>query len=162
MTLSKNFTLDEFTKSETATRLGIDNTPTAEHIENLKYLCETIVQPARDHFGRINISSGYRSVELCEAVGSNKFSNHARGQADDSEVDDKEISNFEYLLWIYENCEFKELIAEYFDTSDNNSGWVHSSAEKGNNKRTLKLKDKNHNYEIVTIEYLKKLYSNPI
>ena len=159
MKLSKNFTSQEFCKSNTATRLGIDNTPTDEHIENMKYLCEKIGQPAREHFGRINMSSGYRSVKLCEAVGSSKYSFHAIGCAKDDELNDADISNFEYLLWIYENCEFTELIAEYFDKEDDKAGWVHSAIQKGREgERTLKLKDKDHNYERVTIDYLKELY----
>lgn len=158
MKLSKNFTLNEYCKSDTATRLGIDNIPTEEHIKNMKYHCETTSQPARNHFGRIRTTSGYRSKELCIAIGSSERSNHAIGCADDSEVVDENVSNFEYLLWIYENCEFKELIAEYFDKDDNKAGWVHKSSQKGNNKRVLKLKDKNHNYSVVTIEYLKELY----
>ena len=160
MNLSKNFTLKEFTKSNTAIRLGIENIPTKKHIKNMEYLCESITQPARDHFGRINISSGYRSKELCLKVGSSEKSFHAIGCADDSEVEDEKISNFEYLLWIYENCEFTELIAEYFDVNDNKAGWVHSAIQKGReNERTLKLKDKDHNYEEVDISYLRELYS---
>ena len=160
MKLSKNFTLKSFTKSNTATRLGIDNTPTKEHIENMKYLCKKILQPARDHFGIIDISSGFRSVKLCEAIGSSKTSFHAIGGASDSEVRDPKITNFEYLLWIYENCDFSELIAEYFDKDDAKSGWVHSAIQKGReHERVLKLKDKQHNYKIVTIEYLKELYA---
>lgn len=159
MQLSKNFSLSEFTKSSTAVRLEIENIPTKRHIENMKYLCEKITQPARDHFGSINISSGYRSKELCLAIGSSVTSFHAIGCADDSEVKAPEVSNFEYLLWIYENCDFTELIAEYFDEDDNKAGWVHSAIQKGReNERTLKLKDKDHNYEVVTIEYLKELY----
>jgi len=160
MKLSDNFTLKGMIKSSTAVRLGIDNTPTEQHIESLKYLCKKIAQPARDHFGRIDVSSGYRSKELCAAVGSNDRSFHAIGCADDSEVADERVSNFEYLLWIYENCDFTELIAEYFDVEDNKAGWVHSAIQKGREgERTLKLKDKGHNYTVVTIEYLKELYS---
>ena len=159
MKLSKNFSLVEMTKSNTAIRLGIVNIPTKEHIDNMKYLCETILQPARDNFGRISMSSGYRSVELCEAIGSSKTSFHTLGCASDSEVSDLGVSNFEYLLWIYENCEFTELIAEYFDIDDNKAGWVHAAVKKGDSRRMLKLKDKDHNYSLVTIERLKELYS---
>jgi len=65
MNLSANFTLKELTKSDTATRLGIDNTPDEAVIESLRLLCENILQPVRDHFGKpVKISSGYRSPEL--------------------------------------------------------------------------------------------------
>ena len=64
MELSKNFTLAEFTKSRIALKQNIENTPTDEHIENMKVLCETILQPVRDHFGPISINSGYRGIVL--------------------------------------------------------------------------------------------------
>jgi len=69
--LSDNFSLLELTKSQTAERKGIDNTPSPEHQENLKLLCTHILQPVRDHFNRVvSVSSGYRSPELCTAIGS--------------------------------------------------------------------------------------------
>ena len=71
MKLTENFSLNELTKSQTAERKGIDNTPGTEHQENLKSLCEMILQPIRDHFGQVvSVSSGYRSPELCVAIGS--------------------------------------------------------------------------------------------
>ena len=75
MKLSANFSLSEMTKSQTAIRKDIDNTPTQEHIDNLKYVAENLLQPIRDHFGKpVTVSSGYRSVELCEAIGSSSKS----------------------------------------------------------------------------------------
>jgi zinc D-Ala-D-Ala carboxypeptidase len=65
MKLSSNFSLRELTKSQTAERKGIDNTPTEEHTENLKLLCENILQPTRDEWGVVSVSSGYRSPALC-------------------------------------------------------------------------------------------------
>ena len=65
MNLSRNFTLSELTKSDTAIRKGINNNPNAEQIEKLKALCENILQPVRDHFGRVKVTSGFRSAELC-------------------------------------------------------------------------------------------------
>ena len=80
MKLSENFTLSEMTKSQTAIRKNIDNTPTDEHIENLKHVAETLLQPIRNHFGKpVTVSSGYRSVDLCEAIGSSSRSQHAKG-----------------------------------------------------------------------------------
>ncbi len=80
MELSKSFTLNELTKSQEALRLGIDNTPNDEHIENLKILCENILQPIRDFYGMpVSVSSGYRSAELCKAIGSSSTSQHTRG-----------------------------------------------------------------------------------
>ena len=86
MLLSKNFSLLELTKSQTAERKGIDNKPTAEHIENMVALCENILQPVRDQYGSFIVSSGYRCPELCIAIGSSKDSQHAQGQAADFEV----------------------------------------------------------------------------
>ena len=157
--LTKNFTLKEMTKSPTAIRLGIDNTPNEEEIENLRYLCETISQPCRDELGRINVNSGYRGKKLNDAVGSSDRSFHRPGCAEDIEADDEDVSNFDLLLWIYENLEFTELIAEYFNKDDKEAGWVHVAHQKGNNKKVLKLKDKDHHYKVVTIEYLKELYA---
>ena len=99
MKLSQNFSLRELTKSQTAERKGIDNTPTDEHIENLKLLCENILQPVRNEWGVVSVSSGYRSPELCVAIGSSERSQHARGQAADFEchtVDNKQL--FEWVL----------------------------------------------------------------
>ena len=159
MNLSNNFTLKEMCKSATATRLGINNTPTEQHIRNLKELCIHVLQPARNKLGRLGVNSGYRSPELCNAVGSNPRSNHAFGLAGDIEPLLDGVSNFDLLLWIYNNCEFKELIAEFFDKDDEDAGWVHVAYQAGNNKGILKLKDKDHNYTVVTIDYLKELYS---
>ena len=157
--LSDNFTLKEMCKSSTAVRLGIDNTPSEQNILALKSLCVGVLQPARTELGRISVNCGYRSPELCTAVGSNSRSNHAFGFAGDVEADDEGVSNFDLLLWIYENCEFKELIAEYFDSEDEDAGWVHVAHQAGNNMGVLKLKDKDHNYTVVSIDYLKELYS---
>jgi zinc D-Ala-D-Ala carboxypeptidase len=78
MKLTPNFSVRELTKSQTAERKGINNTPTEEHLENLKLLCENILQPTRDEWGIVSISSGYRSPELCVAIGSSERSQHAK------------------------------------------------------------------------------------
>ena len=71
MNLTRNFTLSELTKSDTAIRKGINNNPSPEQIEKLKSLCENILQPVRDHFGRVKITSGFRSSRvMCMAIGS--------------------------------------------------------------------------------------------
>lgn len=135
MKLTKNFSLKEMTFSDTAIRKGIDNTPNTEHIVNLTNLCCNILQPVRDHFGKsVNINSGYRSVQLCEAVGSSSKSQHARGEAADFEI--YGMSNLELATWIYENLEFDQLILEFHDPEgDPNSGWVHCSFKKEGDNR---------------------------
>ena len=124
MKLSKNFSLQEMTKSQTALRRGIDNTPTPDKIEPLTRLCEKVLQPVRDHFDRpVTITSGYRSPELCMAIGSKPTSQHTKGQAADFEVPG--VSNMEVAQWIAENCEFDQLILECY--TGGNTGWIHCS-----------------------------------
>jgi zinc D-Ala-D-Ala carboxypeptidase len=134
MKLTENFSLEELTKSQTAVRKGIDNTPGPEHQENLKSLCEMILQPIRDHFSRVvTISSGYRSPELCTAIGSKITSQHAKGQAADFEIFG--VSNKELADYIDQNLDYDQLILEYWNESDPNSGWVHCSYTDGNNRK---------------------------
>ena len=134
MKLSDNFSLNELTKSQTAERKGIDNTPSPTHQDNLKSLCEMILQPVRDHFSRVvSVSSGYRSPELCAAIGSKSTSQHARGEAADFEIFG--VSNKELADWINENLTYDQLILEYWKESDPNSGWVHCSYTNGSNRK---------------------------
>jgi len=135
MKLTENFSLNELTKSQTAERKGIDNTPSAEHQDNLKSLCEMILQPIRDHFGQVvSVSSGYRSPELCVAIGSSTNSQHAKGQASDFEIFG--ISNKELADYIDQNLDYDQLILEYWKGEDEpNSGWVHCSYTNGNNRK---------------------------
>ena len=138
MKLTENFSLNELTKSQTAERKGINNTPSAEHQDNLKSLCEMVLQPIRDHFGQVvSISSGYRSPELCVAIGSSTKSQHARGEAADFEIFG--VSNKELADYINENLTYDQLILEYWKESDPNSGWVHCSYSE-NQKRRQYLK----------------------
>ena len=134
MKLTENFSLNELTKSQTAERKGIDNTPSAEHQENLKSLCEMILQPIRDHFGQVvSVSSGYRSQELCVAIGSSTQSQHAKGQASDFEIFG--VSNKELADYIDQNLDYDQLILEYWKESDPNSGWVHCSYSQTHNRK---------------------------
>ena len=141
--LSENFSLLELTKSQTATRKGIDNAPSPEHQENLKLLCTHILQPVRDRFERIvSVSSGYRSEELCLAIGSKTTSQHAKGQAADFEI--YGLSNKELGDWIHKNLDYDQLILEYWKKEDPNSGWVHCSFNlQGNRKQYLKAYKEN-------------------
>ena len=131
MKLSQNFSLRELTKSQTAERKGISNEPSEEHIENLKLLCTKILQPIRDQFGVVSISSGYRSPELCEAIGSKLTSQHARGQAADFEC--YSVDNNKLFNWAIENVEFDQAILEFY-TGDPDSGWLHMSYNEDNNR----------------------------
>ena len=134
MKLSNNFSLSELTKSQTAERKGIDNTPSAEHQDNLKSLCTHVLQPIRDHFSRVvSVSSGYRSPELCVAIGSSTKRQHARGEAADFEIFG--VSNKELADYINEHLDYDQLILEYWNESDPNSGWVHCSYSENNNRK---------------------------
>ena len=143
MQLSDNFSLLELTKSQTAERKGIDNTPSPEHQENLKLLCTHILQPVRDHFNRVvSVSSGYRSPELCTAIGSKITSQHAKGEAADFEI--YGLSNKELADWINENLDYDQLILEYWKKEDPNAGWVHCSYNiNANRKQYLKAYKEN-------------------
>jgi len=148
-----NFLYNELIKSATAIRYGIDNTPNEQEWKCLEALTQNILQPVRDKFGRLRITSGFRTKELCLKVGSSVTSNHARGQAGDIETVDIKIKLFTVFEWIHNNCEFRELIAEFFP-----HGWIHVAYREGANNKQVKLKDKNHNYKVCNLEYIKKLY----
>ena len=136
MQLSNNFTLAELTKSQTATRKGIHNKPETDAVENLIHLAETILQPMREHFGKpVMISSGYRSPELCEAIGSSAKSQHAKGEAADFEIHG--VDNKELATWISINCDFDQLILEFYIDGDANSGWVHCSSKMESSRRQM-------------------------
>ena len=135
MQLSEHFTLNELTKSQTALRLGIDNTPNDEQIENLKALCENILEPVRDKYGPLTPSSGFRSIPLCEAIKSSAKSQHAKGEAADFEV--MGTDNLKLATWIKERLMFDQLILEFYKDGDPNSGWVHCSFKKGDNRKEV-------------------------
>lgn len=151
--IAPNFQYKEFVRSSTADRLGIKNEPTDSQWQSIERVAENIIQPIRNEVGPIRITSGFRCVELCLAVGSSASSNHARGEAIDFEPVDSKIQLIDIIESIYKNLDFRELIAEYFP-----NGWVHVAYRKNENVKNLKLKDKNHNYTQVTISSLLDLY----
>ena len=125
MKLTRNFSLSELIKSDTAIRLGIDNNPNADQMEKLKLLCENILQPVRDHFGRVKVTSGFRSSELCVAIGSSVNSQHAR--AEDADFECIGTDNAELFDWIKANLTPDQLILEFYTPGEPNSGWIHAS-----------------------------------
>ena len=137
MKLSNNFSLNEMNKSQTATRKGISNNPSEDHMNNLKELCINVLQRVRDHFGKVvSVSSGYRSPELCEAIGSSKTSQHAKGQAVDLEIFG--VPNIKTAYWLQNNVDFDQLIMEFYDKDDPAGGWVHISYnEEGSNRKQV-------------------------
>lgn len=126
MKLSANFTLKELTKSDTAIRKGISNEPNTDEIEKLKLLCETILQPVRDKFGPVTVTSGYRSPELCSAIGSSVNSQHTKAEAVDFEVEG--VDNADVAYWIKDNIpNWDQMILEFYILGQPNSGWIHCS-----------------------------------
>jgi hypothetical protein len=133
MKLSANFQLSELVKSQTAERKGISNNPSPAHIDNLKSLCLNVLQPIRSHFDEpVIISSGYRSAELCIAIGSKPTSQHSEGKAADIEI--VNVDNRELAMWIKNNLEFDQLILEFYRDGEPDSGWVHVSYNGENNR----------------------------
>lgn len=127
MKLSKNFSLGEFVKSQTALRKGIDNWPTDQDIiDKLQLLCENVLQPVREHYSKpVSINSGYRCLRLNRALGSKSSSQHVKGEAADIEI--ATLDNYDLACWIRDNLEFDQIILEFHLRGDPRSGWVHVS-----------------------------------
>jgi zinc D-Ala-D-Ala carboxypeptidase len=139
MQLSKNLTLAEVTRSESAKRKGISNEPTAEHLENFKKLAEKVFQPIREHFDiPIHISSGYRSKALNAAIGGSATSQHCSGEAIDIDMDGTSITNAQVFNYIKDNLVFDQMIWEF--GTDKNPDWVHVSYESTGKQRKQILK----------------------
>jgi hypothetical protein len=134
MQLTKNFSLHELTKSETALRMGFDNTPGEAETEALRLLCEKVLQPVRDHYGKgVKVNSGYRSPESNAAVGGSKTSDHCKGMAADIEIPG--VANAELAQWIMDNLEYTQLILEFYTPGIPDSGWCHISYDPANLKK---------------------------
>jgi zinc D-Ala-D-Ala carboxypeptidase len=133
--LSANFSMKEFTASDTAKRRGIDNNPGLKHAEAALELFANIVQPIRDHFGTsIFLSSGYRSYELNKAIGGSQTSQHSKGEAVDIDMDGRKgPENEDVFHYIRENLPFDQLIWEFGDNK--RPDWVHVSYKKGGPQR---------------------------
>ena len=134
MQLSKNFSLRELTRSQTAIRKGIKNEPDQGQLINLVALTVKILQPCRDKFGSISINSGLRVLELNRAIGSGDKSQHTKGQAADFET--YTISNAQLADWIMLNLSFDQLILEY-PGKDPRDGWVHCSYNRIENRKQV-------------------------
>jgi hypothetical protein len=132
--MSQTFSIRELTYSDTAIRLGIDNTPTDEILINLQNVVQFILEPISNNFNsQIVITSGYRSPALCQAIGSSATSQHAFGMAVDFEI--LGIPNKEVSDWIVNHLDFDQCILEFWKPEEANSGWVHISYNKSNNRK---------------------------
>jgi hypothetical protein len=143
MKLSEHFSLEEMTKSQTALRRNLPNTPSEAQTEALVLLWENVLEPVRSHFSiPFTPSSGYRSAELCVAIGSSVSSQHAKGEAADFEV--PSISNLELCTWIINNLDFDQIILECY--TGGNTGWVHCSYKAEGNRKEVLTYDKENGY----------------
>ena len=132
--LTANFSLHELSKSETALRMGFDNTPNEEATENLRLLCENVLQKVRDHYGKgVKVNSAYRSPESNAAVGGSKTSDHCKGMAADIEIPG--VANADLAQWIMDNLDYTQLILEFYTPGIPDSGWVHVSFDPANLKK---------------------------
>jgi hypothetical protein len=141
MNLTENFKLHEMTDSLTAKKRGIDNTPYDEKvINNLKDLCENVLEPLRAIIKKpIIISSGYRSGQLNSYIGGAISSQHVSGQAADISMG---MNNAEVFKAIVENIEFDQLIWEF--GSNENPEWVHVSFSSTHNRKQILRAAKEH------------------
>lgn len=134
MILSKNFTLNEFTKSVSAIRNGIDNSPNAEHIRNIQLLVKYVLQPLREGLNKpIRITSGYRSEALNKAIKGSKKSQHCKGQAADLQFKVDGVMNNK-MIWdkvIELDLPFDQMINEF------NYSWIHISYNEEHNRKAM-------------------------
>ena len=138
MQLSKYVSIGEVTYSDTAKRKGIDNIPTAEHLENLKVICTEVFDKVREHFAvPLYISSGYRGKELNAAIKGSESSDHCKGRALDLDQDYRGngVTNRQVFDYIKDNLEFDQLIFEM--GSKENPDWVHVGYRKGANRKQV-------------------------
>ena len=148
--MGREVSLKELLFSETATRLGIDNTPTYQIIINLQTLIQEVINPIVNNFGDIKITSGYRSPELCLKIGSSIKSQHCLGMAVDCEV--LGVANKELADWVVNNLDYDQCILEFWKPEEANSGWVHISYNKANNRKMYLRAYKSNNrtvYEVI-------------
>jgi zinc D-Ala-D-Ala carboxypeptidase len=139
--ISANISFKEATVSETATKLGIDNTPTEEHLEAMVTVAEKIFQPLREWCEHpIRINSMYRSEALNKALGGSKTSQHRLGQALDLDSLGSK-SNADLFNWVAENLNFDQLIWEF---GNDDPKWIHISYVSDDTNRNQKLKATNH------------------
>lgn len=131
--LSANFTLSEMVKSETAERRGLNNTPGAAEVANLRLLAEKVLQPVREQYKRgVKVNSGFRHPDVNAAVGGSRTSDHTKGMAADIEIPG--VANADLAEWIQKNLKFTQLILEFYTPGVPDSGWVHVSYDPANLK----------------------------
>ncbi len=150
-----NFTYAELLKSTAAKRKKIKNIPTKVQFKKLIVTARKILQPIRNQFGKVIVTSGFRTIKLCLAIGSTKNSNHAKGEAVDFYIADKNINLYDVIVWIYHNLEFRELILEF--SKDNSKKQkpliIHCAYREGGNIKMLKHPE---TYKKISLQELQK------
>ena len=137
--ISEHVSFKEGTISATATRLGLPNNPSEEHLANMQMVAKKIFEPLRVYVGGpIKINSFYRGPELNAAIGGSAKSQHCHGQAMDIDDTYGHMSNADMYKFIKDNLDFDQMIWEFGD--DTNPNWVHVSyVDPGSNRhRCLK------------------------
>ena len=134
MKLAPNFSLKELTASQTAERLNIRNEPDQQQLVNLVHLCTHVLQPVREHYGKVvTVSSGLRVLKLNKAIGSSDKSQHVLGQACDFEI--YGLDNHLVAQFIAEKLDYDKLILEFYTPP--NGGWIHVSYDMHNNRKEI-------------------------
>ena len=134
--LTRNFSLHELTKSETALRYDMENNPGPAEAANLTELAGKVLQPIRDHYQKgVKINSGFRHPDVNAKVGGSRTSDHCKGMAADLEIPG--VANAELAQWVKDNLEFTQLILEFYTPGIPDSGWVHVSYDPGNLKKQV-------------------------
>ena len=151
MRLSKNFTLKELTRSNTALRLGIDNEPSKEGILKLTLLATSLLQPLRNVVGSLRITSGYRSPQLSEVIGSSSNSQHCRYEAVDMQyVKRGKMDNIKiYSALIDLDLDYDQCILEFGNATEHidptEPDWIHLSWKVVDNRRQTLVAYKDEN-----------------
>ena len=136
MNLTTNFSLAEMTRSDTALRLNLPNTPRQEQITNMQELAFNVLQKVRDHFAKgVKVNSGFRHPDVNAKVGGSKTSDHCKGMAADIEIPG--VANADLAQWIVDNCDFRQVILEFYTIGIPDSGWVHVSYNPADNKKQV-------------------------
>jgi hypothetical protein len=142
--ISKHVSYKEGTYSITATRLGLDNNPNDEQLNNMELIAEKVFEPLREWVGGpVKVNSFFRGSKLNKAIGGAKKSQHMKGQAMDIDDNYGNATNAEMFHWIKDNLEFDQLIWEFGD--DDNPNWLHVSyvSKDDNRNRCLRAERSN-------------------
>lgn len=153
MKISEHISYKEATRSVTALRLGIDNTPNEYQLQNMELIAKNVFEPLRKAVGgAIKINSFFRCEDLNKAIGGSSKSQHCQGRAIDIDDNYGHMSNNNMYKYIKENLDFDQLIFEFPD-ENGNASWIHVSYvdADSNRKRCLKAIKENGKTKYIDI-----------